>query len=148
MPFLGLYVSSKFALDALAESLAYEIGPLGVETVIIQPGTFPTTQILPNLIQASEPERAAGYGAVADLPNGVFAGLAEMVKSGQAPDPNRVATAIVEVVAQAPQTRPLRVVVDPSGSTGASTLNEASLKVQQQKLAQFGLLSLGGSWIQ
>lgn len=148
MPFLGIYISSKFALDALAESLSYEIAPLGIETVILQPGTFPTTAILSNLVQAAEPERAAGYGTVAEMPNGVFTGLAEMIKTGQAPDPQQVATAIVDIVAQPSQKRPLRVVVDPSGFTGASRINAVSLQVQQQKLAQLGLLSLGGSWIQ
>lgn len=85
MPFLALYCSSKFALEALAEGLAYEVGPLGIDTVIVQPGTFPTTSILKNLVVASAPERAAGYGAVAELPGQVFAGLGELVSSGNAP---------------------------------------------------------------
>lgn len=148
MPFLALYCSSKFALEALAEGLAYEVGPLGIDSVIVQPGTFPTTSILKNLVAASAPERAAGYGAVAEMPGQVFAGLGELVSSGNAPDPILVANAIVDVVAMPPRTRPLRVVVDASGFDGTAQLNDAARIVQRALLGKFGLSSLGSPWLE
>lgn len=147
MPFLALYCSSKFALEALAEGLAYEVGPLGIDSVIVQPGTFPTTNVLGNLIQASDPERASGYGAVAAMPAQIFASLDALVRSGQAPDPALVADAVVGVVRMSAGTRPLRVVVDASGFDGAATLNAAALGVQRALLANFGLSPLGAPWL-
>jgi NAD(P)-dependent dehydrogenase (short-subunit alcohol dehydrogenase family) len=37
-PLEGPYAASKFALEALSESLHYELGHFGIRTVIIQPG--------------------------------------------------------------------------------------------------------------
>ncbi len=142
-PFLGIYVASKFALEALAESLRYENAPLGIDSVIVQPGTFPTTAILGNLVPADDAARAESYGSVAQLPAGFFAGLGEFARSGQAPDPQRVADAVAAVVRAPVGSRPARVVVDPNGSGGASRLNALSAEVQSSILAGFGLEVLG-----
>src|SRR5271165_4899655 len=40
IPFGGVYGSSKWALEALAETLSYELGPLGVDVAIVQPGAY------------------------------------------------------------------------------------------------------------
>jgi NAD(P)-dependent dehydrogenase (short-subunit alcohol dehydrogenase family) len=142
-PFLGVYAASKFALEALAESLRYETAPLGVDSVIVQPGTFPTTAILGNLVAPDDAARAEGYGPVAQLPAGLFAGLGELARSGRAPDPQRVADAVAAVVRAPVGSRPARVVVDPNGSGGAARLNALSGEVQSSILAGFGLEALG-----
>lgn len=41
-PFFGLYCASKFAVEALAESLTYELQHVPVDSVIIEPGPFAT----------------------------------------------------------------------------------------------------------
>src|SRR5207237_10293208 len=41
-PFLGIYGASKFAVEALTDSLRYEVSQLGVEVVAVQPGPYPT----------------------------------------------------------------------------------------------------------
>jgi len=138
MPFLGLYASTKFALEALADAYRYELGPIGIESVVVQPGTFPTTRILQNLLPADDPARAVGYGSVAEGPAQVFAGIEAMIAAG-APDPQLVADAIVGVIAAPARTRPTRLVVDPSGFDGAARLNALSDTVQAELLAQFGL---------
>ncbi len=144
-PFLGPYVATKFALEALAESLRYETSPLGVDTVIVQPGTFPTTGILRNLIAPAEPERAAGYGFVSEMPGKVFAGLDALVRSGRAPDPQLVADAVLSAVKAPHGARPARVVVDPQGLGGAAELNALSERVQQRLLMQYGAGALLGA---
>lgn len=144
LPFLGLYTASKFALEGLAESLRYEVGPLGIETTLLQPGTFPTTSMLRNLVAPGDAARAEGYGPVATLPAGLFAGIEAMVREGRAPDPQRVADAVANVVEAPAGTRPARVVVDPQGGGGAARLNAASAEVQQQLLAHLGLGWLDG----
>jgi len=41
-PFLGIYGASKFAVEALTDSLRYEVSQLGVEVVEVQPSAYPT----------------------------------------------------------------------------------------------------------
>ena len=41
-PFNGAYVSSKFALEGISESLKIEVEPFGVRVAMVQPGLFRT----------------------------------------------------------------------------------------------------------
>jgi short-subunit dehydrogenase len=41
-PFAGAYTASKFALEAMSDSLRMELGPLGVKVVLIEPGPIKT----------------------------------------------------------------------------------------------------------
>src|SRR5260370_13952911 len=41
-PFLGIYGASKFAVEALTDSLRYEVSQLGVEVVAVEPSGYPT----------------------------------------------------------------------------------------------------------
>ena len=41
-PGMSAYVSSKFALEGLSESMSYELEPLGIKIVIIEPGVIRT----------------------------------------------------------------------------------------------------------
>jgi NAD(P)-dependent dehydrogenase (short-subunit alcohol dehydrogenase family) len=42
LPGMGFYSASKFALEALAETYRYELAPQGIDSVIVEPGAFPT----------------------------------------------------------------------------------------------------------
>ena len=41
-PFFGIYGASKFAVEALTDSLRYEVSQLGVDVVLVQPSAYPT----------------------------------------------------------------------------------------------------------
>ncbi len=126
LPGLGVYAASKFALDALSECLHYELAATGVHSLVVEPGTYPTTGILGNLVHPAEPGRAEGYGPVAELPQQLGAGLQAMVEQGMAPDPGEVAAAIVALI-QGPG-RPLRTLLPNAEHIGA--LNEAAAAAQ------------------
>lgn len=142
MPMLSAYCASKFALEALAEGYAYELAPLGIETSILEPGTFPTTAILDNLIRADDPARAEGYGDLAAIPGRLFAGLSDLVASGHAPDPQQVADAVRALIDAPRGTRPLRLPIDPSGFDGTRRVNATCDNVQRDLLGRFGLDAL------
>jgi NAD(P)-dependent dehydrogenase (short-subunit alcohol dehydrogenase family) len=42
LPFMGAYAMSKFALEAMADSLRVELAPFGIRVSIIEPGTIAT----------------------------------------------------------------------------------------------------------
>jgi NAD(P)-dependent dehydrogenase (short-subunit alcohol dehydrogenase family) len=42
LPFLGAYAMSKFALEAMADSLRVELEPFGIHVSIVEPGTIAT----------------------------------------------------------------------------------------------------------
>jgi NAD(P)-dependent dehydrogenase (short-subunit alcohol dehydrogenase family) len=48
-PGMSAYVSTKFALEGLSESLAYEVAPFGINVVLIEPGVV-KTKILKNSV--------------------------------------------------------------------------------------------------
>jgi NAD(P)-dependent dehydrogenase (short-subunit alcohol dehydrogenase family) len=64
LPFLGAYAMSKFALEAMADSLRVELAPFGMRVSIIEPGTIATaiwTKPQPAL-EEFPPEAATLYG--------------------------------------------------------------------------------------
>lgn len=54
MPFLGPYASSKFALEALTDSLRLELQPWGIKVISIQPGAIATPIWEKSLAKADE----------------------------------------------------------------------------------------------
>ncbi len=139
LPMLAFYTASKHALDALAEAWAYELHAVGIRSVIVQPGTIPTTNMLDNALEHGVPERSAPYGELAAMGPGMVAGLRAWGETPDAPQPAVVAEA---VCAALQGDTPLRVVVDPSGFDGAARVNAAAAAVQAELLAANGMEAL------
>ncbi|MEU6750334.1 oxidoreductase, partial [Spirillospora sp. NPDC046719] len=49
----GYYHATKFAVEGLSESLAAEVGPLGIHVTIVEPGAFRTNWSGPSMKQSS-----------------------------------------------------------------------------------------------
>ena len=64
LPFLGAYAMSKFALEAMADSLRVELEPFGMHVTIIEPGTIATAIWTKpqRAIESFPPEAVALYG--------------------------------------------------------------------------------------
>ncbi|HET8930620.1 MAG TPA: SDR family oxidoreductase [Acidimicrobiales bacterium] len=101
-PLYGIYSASKHALEALSESLHFEVGHFGVRVVIIEPGYIATamrTKTSPIDIDATP---------YAEL-HRQWAGTDEKLLGGPRPGPDLVAHAIADAIDD-PDT-PLRVPV-------------------------------------
>lgn len=106
-PFVGLYGSTKFALEGLTESYRYELAGLGIDAVIVEPGTYPTN-LSANRLEPADAERVAPYYST--MTDFVPRFLADVMISTP-PNPQEVADAIAKLVALPAGKRPLRTVV-------------------------------------
>jgi NAD(P)-dependent dehydrogenase (short-subunit alcohol dehydrogenase family) len=127
VPFQSVYNSAKFAIEALTESLHYEVRSLGVDVVMIQPGAFPT-EIFEKIMSGSDPTVIAGYGDLAKIPGEMGVGIGQMFEALK-PNPQLVADAIVTLINTPAGKRALRTVVDPV--TG-SIIEMANEQVKEQ----------------
>ncbi|MDB5026701.1 MAG: short-chain dehydrogenase/reductase [Candidatus Eremiobacteraeota bacterium] len=131
LPFAGVYVASKWALEGLAESLSYELRPFGVDVAIVEPGSY-ATNISNAFIAPDDTERLATYGEVGKTFDKIAAGLAS--RAGRSEE---VAEAIAALVAAPAGQRPLRTVVP--GDLTAAAINATAAPIQRATLEAFGL---------
>ncbi len=138
-PFLGLYGATKFALEGLTESYRYELAPFGIDSAIIEPGTFPT-EISAKRQTAADTERFALYQATISEFMGPF--FAES-RSATPPDPQEIANAVAQVIAQPAGKRPLRTVVATTAQRQApQTVNDTSERASQSYLDMLNVAHL------
>ena len=111
MPLIGHYCASKWAFEALHESLAQEVQPFGINVTLIEPGAYATSFGSPESLKMSE-----GMNIYVDLRQQVFGRL----KGQGRGDPSATPPAVFAVVdAENP---PLRVIL---GSTGLPMIRAA-----------------------
>lgn len=105
-PIVGGYCASKFALEGLSEALRFEVGPLGIQVVIVQPGIVKTDHLSSNMVisQAIREGRSVYQGAG----DAVIAALQAAGRRRQGP--RTVACAIADLV-EIEEPLPLRVLV-------------------------------------
>ncbi len=139
-PVMGTYCSSKFALEALAEAYRYELSATGVDSIIVQPGAYPT-RFMTGMVLPADGARASGYGPLEQLPEQIAAGLAGMLSGDAAPNPQMVADAILRLIETPAGSRPLRTVVD-AHPEGAEAINQVCAQVQAGALGGMGLAGM------
>jgi len=132
IPGMGMYSASKFALEALAEVYRYELAALGIDSVVIEPGPYPTP-IMSKFIPGGDGARRSGYGPLAGLPAQVGASL-----SSSRGDPQEVADCVLRIIEMPAGERPLRNRVS-AGNLGVSRINAVTDEVQAQVLDAFGM---------
>jgi len=104
LPFLGAYAASKFALEAITDSLRVELAPWGMHVAIVEPGTIATPMWTKpqRAVQEMPPQVAELYGPRIDK----FRSLAQRRSSGKGVPPEEVARAIEHALtATTPKTR-------------------------------------------
>ncbi len=133
----SLYSASKFGLEGLSEGLRYELGPLGIDVVLMEPGPF-ATDFVSNVHGADDPELASAYGHVL----GFMDGFAEM-HGEMAQDPAIFSQALERVIDTPAGERPLRVI--PGMDFGLGALNEGAEAVRTAVAAEMGLADWDGA---
>jgi len=86
------YISSKFALEGLSESLRFELAPFGVNVVIIEPGVI-KTNFMKNMRMAEKSESDTVYKDITDK---VVSGVKMMAEMGT--HPKEVADTIIKAI--------------------------------------------------
>ncbi len=94
LPFGGAYSASKAAVNALSESLHYELAPFGVRVVLVEPGPYPTTRFLTNSVMGRNATPESPY---ADIRASYQPAVRRLLTSAPT-DPQEVADAIYEAV--------------------------------------------------
>ena len=135
LPFVGLYTASKFALEALAETASYELKPLGIDSLIVQPGAYDTRFGTADGVMGEDAARAQAYGPVLATFEGMMAGVREQ----QRPDPKEVIDLIVAAVEGNGEGQELRVAVGADVQQPVEAINQTAEKVQRQLLSAFGM---------
>jgi NAD(P)-dependent dehydrogenase (short-subunit alcohol dehydrogenase family) len=130
LPYMGIYTASKFALEAIGETLSYELKPLGIESVIIQPGAYPT-DFSQHATFAADVKRLEEYGEVKERQDKMFGSFGEMFKN--AGHPQEIADVVKKYVDMQPGKRPLRINKGLM-SDGAAVINEVCEKVEKEAL--------------
>lgn len=136
-PLLGMYAASKHAVEAMSEALRFEVGGLGVQVCILEPGMFRSDWQTTNL-DVSGPLRE-GRSAYSPA---VERGLAEFrAVAATRPGSASVAAAMADIV-HLEQRLPMRWPVG-NDATHMIPLHTASSDEEWQLLRQSGVL---GNW--
>jgi NAD(P)-dependent dehydrogenase (short-subunit alcohol dehydrogenase family) len=101
MPGFGVYCATKFALEAVAETLAAEVAPFGIKVMAVEPGAFRTNLFGPGaaVMSAENPAYAETAGATR-----------RFVENGDGTQPGDPAKAAAAIrTALAAETTPIRL---------------------------------------
>jgi NAD(P)-dependent dehydrogenase (short-subunit alcohol dehydrogenase family) len=91
-PVSTAYISSKFALEGLSESLRFELGPFGVNVIIIEPGVI-KTNFFDSMRTAKKADESDTYR---DITMKVISGVKMMAEMGT--PPKEVANVIINSI--------------------------------------------------
>ncbi|MFO1528093.1 MAG: SDR family oxidoreductase [Turneriella sp.] len=142
VPFYGPYNASKWALEALSENYRIESSQAGVDVCIVEPGGYPTS-FIDNLVRPSDKERISALKEMSETAEGFLKGFEQALAGNPAQDPKNVATAIANLVAAAPGTRPFRTIVDNMGMGGPlEGYNKQLADITAGIFANFGIAHL------
>jgi NAD(P)-dependent dehydrogenase (short-subunit alcohol dehydrogenase family) len=121
-PGFGVYCSTKFAVEGLTEALHGELAPLGIHATVVEPGYFRTDFLEGNSLAVS-PRILDDYAASA----GQVREAAKRISRNQPGDPQRLARAVLELVAS--DTPPLRL---PLGTDTLKVIRDKHSFVEQE----------------
>jgi NAD(P)-dependent dehydrogenase (short-subunit alcohol dehydrogenase family) len=120
--FTSAYAASKFGVEGWMESLAPEVAPFGIRTMLVEPGFFRTELLTPESTKYAE-SSIADYAERTEQTVTAW----QSMNGQQSGDPAKLADALVRLAAQ--EDPPLRF---PAGADAVTTFeNRAKLLLEQ-----------------
>ncbi|KZN35096.1 short-chain dehydrogenase [Pseudoalteromonas luteoviolacea CPMOR-2] len=139
LPFLGSYNATKHAVEGLAENYRVELSQFGIQSLIVQPGGF-GTDFGANLLRSSDTQATQSYGEFADAPEQMWAGTEQGHDADDAPSPQMVADAVLNLLQTTPNERPFRTTVDGTGLNPIiESVNQATEEAMQHIYGLYGM---------
>ena len=135
-PFLGIYGASKMAVEALTDSLRYEVSQLGVEIVEVQPSAYPTN-LFASIQTPASIDVTKSYSEVGQILDAMFKTFRSMFEGDDAPYPHDIAEAVAKLVGQSKGSRATRTVV--GAAFGSDKANEDIAPIQANVVVALGL---------
>ncbi|MFC3766756.1 SDR family oxidoreductase [Tenggerimyces flavus] len=136
LPFMGAYVASKWAMEAITETSRYELSRFGVDVVIVEPGEYQTDLVDPNgvanyrrYLRRLTPDNARRRREYGDLARMAETHLLERPGPPD-PPPQQVADAIADLVRTPRGQRPIRL-WGPGNLPGWAALNDTAARIQR-----------------
>jgi short-subunit dehydrogenase len=83
IPGVSVYVSTKFAVEGLSESMSYELEPVGIKVVIVEPGVTRTNFGNGMIVMKKSQEPDSPY---LQMMQKIATGFGNMVKNGSSPE--------------------------------------------------------------
>jgi NAD(P)-dependent dehydrogenase (short-subunit alcohol dehydrogenase family) len=120
--FLTAYAASKFGVEGWMESLAPEVSPFGIRTMLVEPGFFRTELLTPE----STKYAASSIADYADRSEQTVT-VWKSMNGQQGGDPAKLADALIQLVAQ--DELPLRF---PGGADAVTTFENKAKLLQAQ----------------
>jgi len=141
-PGFGVYNASKWGLEGVSEALRYELSPLGIDVVIVEPGPF-STDFFGNVIQAKDAEIASAYNHISEFMEGFGQQVNSLYQDDNAPTDPRIVVEIFENLINMPAgSRPLRTIA--GIDFGNQALNDSTEPFRKAGLEAFGLSDWDG----
>ena len=94
LPGMSAYVSTKFALEGLSESLAYEVAPFGIKVILIEPGVVKTRILDNGIISQGAVKGDSPYSSILGSLKATFTAMMEKATTS----PDEVAMAILQAI--------------------------------------------------
>jgi NAD(P)-dependent dehydrogenase (short-subunit alcohol dehydrogenase family) len=141
-PGFGVYHASKWGLEGMSEAMRYELAPLGIDVVIVEPGPF-ETNFFDNMKQGSRQNVMDNYGHVGEFSAGFQTTVRELFENGEAPTDAHIVVEIFDRLIDMPKgERPIRTIA--GLDFGFQALNDATDPIRKAGLESMGVAEWDG----